>query len=418
VADASQPSLASTSAEQLRAFLADRLPDYMVPAAFLQLEALPLTPNGKLDRKALPAPSFSGDLEQRVAPSTDLERQLHAIWSDVLGHSDFGINDNFFAIGGHSLAAARLVSKIEMVIGSSPALASIFHNPSISGLAQLIQGRVSSTSSLLVTLQPKGSRPPLFVIHGWGGTVWGFVDLARALAPERPVYGIQAPNAELGLSQQMNVREMAMEYADQVLSLRPEGKIHLVGYSAGGWYAHAVAEALLERGADLGFFGVLDTGPTTLIHRRLGIILLSRHLAARLTHHFAELILARNSSRSHYALGRLQAFKALIIQYLHVGSRPSPVRERPPEGESAKEDHSGDPFVELLYSQYRPKRLPIQVHVFAPKYALPRLKMLWRFYATKGARFHAIFSGHHDFYDPGKSPELAAALELALTSLE
>ncbi len=89
VADASQPPTASASSEQLRAFLADRLPDYMVPAAFLQLEALPLTPNGKLDRKALPAPSFSGNLEQRVAPSTDLERQLHAIWAEVLGHREF-----------------------------------------------------------------------------------------------------------------------------------------------------------------------------------------------------------------------------------------------------------------------------------------------------------------------------------------
>ncbi|MFN4865766.1 MAG: non-ribosomal peptide synthetase [Cyanobium sp.] len=418
VAVASQPSLAASSSDQLRAFLADRLPDYMVPAAFLQLEALPLTPNGKLDRKALPAPSFSGDLEQRVEPSTDLERQLHAIWAEVLGHSGFGITDNFFAIGGHSLAAARLVSKIEMVIGSSPALASIFHNPTISGLAQLIQARVSSTSSLLVTLQPKGSRPPLFVIHGWGGTVWGFVDLARALAPERPVYGIQAPNVELGLSQQMNVREMAMEYADQILASRPKGRIHLLGFSAGGWYAHAVAEALLERGADLGFLGVLDTGPTTLIHRRIGIILLSWHLSSRLTRHFTEFIRSRDSSRSRYVLGRLQAVKALIIQYLHVGSRPVPVRERTPEGGSAKEDPTGDPFVELLYNQYRPKRLPIQVDIFAPNYALPRLKILWRFYARKGVRCHAIFSGHHDFYDPGKSPELAATLELALTSLE
>ena len=418
VAVASQPSLAASSSEQLRAFLADRLPDYMVPAAFLQLEGLPLTPNGKLDRKALPTPSFSGNLEQLVAPSSDLERQLHAIWAEVLGHSDFGITDNFFAIGGHSLAAARLVSQIEMVIGSSPALASIFHNPTISGLAQLIQGRVSSSSSLLVTLQPKGSRPPLFVIHGWGGTVWGFVDLARALAPERPVYGIQAPNVELGLSQKMNVREMAMEYADQILASRPKGRIHLLGFSAGGWYAHAVAEALLERGADLGFLGVLDTGPTTLIHRRIGIILLSWHLSSRLTRHFTEFIRSRDSSRSRYVLGRLQAVKALIIQYLHVDSRPSPGRERPPEGGSAKEDLSGDPFVELLYSQYRPKRLPIQVDIFAPKHALPRLKMLWSFYARKGARCHPIFSRHHDFVNPDKSLELAAALELALTSLE
>jgi acyl carrier protein len=138
VADASQPPSASASPEQLRSFLAERLPDYMVPAAFLQLEALPLTPNGKLDRKALPAPSFSGNLEQRVAPSTDLERELHAIWAEVLGHEEFGITDNFFAVGGHSLAAARLVSRIEQAIGCAPTLAALFQNPSIAGLASLI----------------------------------------------------------------------------------------------------------------------------------------------------------------------------------------------------------------------------------------------------------------------------------------
>ena len=138
VADASQPPITSASSEQLRSFLSERLPDYMVPAAFLQLEALPLSPNGKLYRKALPAPSFSGNLEQRVVPSTDLERELHVIWAEVLGHSDFGITDNFFAIGGHSLAAARLVSRIEQAIGCAPTLAALFQNPSIAGLASLI----------------------------------------------------------------------------------------------------------------------------------------------------------------------------------------------------------------------------------------------------------------------------------------
>ena len=93
----------------LKAHLRSSLQEYMVPAAFVALEALPLTTNGKVDRKALPAPEFSADPSQRVEPSTDLERQLQAIWAEVLGHDEFGTSDNFFVIGGHSLAAARLV---------------------------------------------------------------------------------------------------------------------------------------------------------------------------------------------------------------------------------------------------------------------------------------------------------------------
>ncbi|MFM8277019.1 MAG: amino acid adenylation domain-containing protein, partial [Cyanobium sp.] len=124
--------------QQLRSFLGERLPDYMVPSAFIALDALPLTANGKLDRKALPAPSFAGDLEQRIPPSNELERQLHDLWAEVLGHSDFGVTDNFFLVGGHSLAAARLVSRIEQAFGTAPPLAALFQSPSIAGLVPLV----------------------------------------------------------------------------------------------------------------------------------------------------------------------------------------------------------------------------------------------------------------------------------------
>jgi amino acid adenylation domain-containing protein len=182
---------AAASAEQLRVFLAERLPDYMVPAAFVELEALPLTPNGKVDRKALPAPSFSGDEEQRVAPSTDLERQLHAIWAEVLGHGEFGVSDNFFLVGGHSLAAARLVSRIEQSLGSALPLASLFQSPTLAALAsRLSDGVIHDHRSYrsLVIVQGQGESSPLFVIHGGGGDVFIHVHLARCLAPRRPVY--------------------------------------------------------------------------------------------------------------------------------------------------------------------------------------------------------------------------------------
>jgi len=107
----------------------------MVPAAFVELEALPLTTHGKLDHKALPAPSFSGDLQQRVEPSTDLELKLHALWAEVLGHGEFGVSDNFFLVGGYSLAAARLVSRIEENLGQRLPLASLFQSPTLADLA-------------------------------------------------------------------------------------------------------------------------------------------------------------------------------------------------------------------------------------------------------------------------------------------
>ncbi|MFN7901138.1 MAG: condensation domain-containing protein, partial [Synechococcaceae cyanobacterium] len=132
----------------------------MVPSAFIALEALPLTANGKLDRKALPAPSFAGDLQQRIPPSSDHARQLHRLWADVLGHCDFVIADNFLMVGGHSLSAARLVARIEQAFGTAPPLATLFQSPTIAGLLPLLaphQGRSEPTAAR----QPIPTAAPL-----------------------------------------------------------------------------------------------------------------------------------------------------------------------------------------------------------------------------------------------------------------
>lgn len=130
-------------ADQLRSFLSERLPDYMVPAAFVPLTALPLTANGKLDRQALPAPSFAADGQQRVAPSTDLERQLYAIWAEVLGHSDFGVTDNFFWIGGYSILVMRLKQLVDERLGFDSPIYAYFSEPTIAVFCKSLLGRGS-----------------------------------------------------------------------------------------------------------------------------------------------------------------------------------------------------------------------------------------------------------------------------------
>jgi amino acid adenylation domain-containing protein len=126
----------SVDSAGLRSFLIERLPPYMVPSAIMELVSLPLTSNGKLDRQALPAPCFSSDHEQRVEASTELERQLHVIWAEVLGHEEFGITDNFFAIGGHSLAAARVANGINHMTKCQCRVSDLFSFPSIQSLAK------------------------------------------------------------------------------------------------------------------------------------------------------------------------------------------------------------------------------------------------------------------------------------------
>ncbi|QPN62714.1 amino acid adenylation domain-containing protein [Synechococcus sp. CBW1004] len=415
-----QPTTADRpSAEQLRSFLAQRLPNLMVPSAFVALEALPLTTNGKLDRKALPAPSFAGDLKQRVAPCTDLERQLHAIWADVLGQADFGITDNFWVVGGHSLAAAGLVARIGEQLGRSIPVEAIFRFPTISEQANwLLQPSLPSSSQSpghLVTLQPMGPRPPLHVVHGWGGRVGGFTHLARALAPHRPVLGLQA-SADGSPPQGASVTQLADAYAAEILASHKGGPIHLLGYSAGGWYAYAVAAALLERKAPLGLLAILDTHATARVHRRLGMTLFSQMLRARFLPTLHGILSPPvGQSRWLYVLNRLRTANARAAQYLHVRVPGPQVIKRHLQG---IDPPAQEPFIQLLAQGYRPPRLPLMVHLFAPKMHLPALRRLWQFYAIAGVHSTPLFENHHDFYRPELATQLAQALEATLQCME
>jgi acyl carrier protein len=153
-------SLAPPSPRELRGHLKERLPEYMVPSAFVGLEALPLTPNGKVDRKALPAPEHSAiTLESAyVAPRTPVEEALAEIWGEVLRVERVGIHDNFFELGGHSLLATRLMSRLRDAFGVELPLRTLFEEPNIGGLAVVVtshaeQAEREETARVLAELE-------------------------------------------------------------------------------------------------------------------------------------------------------------------------------------------------------------------------------------------------------------------------
>ncbi|HLM68307.1 MAG TPA: amino acid adenylation domain-containing protein, partial [Longimicrobium sp.] len=126
-------------ADELRAAIRRSLPEYMVPAAFVSLDALPLTANGKLDRKALPAPDFAADEDAYVAPRTQAEGVLAGIVGEMLHVERVGVHDDFFALGGHSLLATRVVSRIREVFGVEMPLRALFEGPSVAELAERVE---------------------------------------------------------------------------------------------------------------------------------------------------------------------------------------------------------------------------------------------------------------------------------------
>jgi len=128
------------SGEELREHLRERLPEYMIPAAFVPLAALPMTPNGKVDRRALPAPEWTSE-SAYVAPRDPIEERLAELWRDVLRVERVGIHDDFFELGGHSLLATQLLSRIQGALGVAVPLRTLFQAPTIEGFAEVILQR-------------------------------------------------------------------------------------------------------------------------------------------------------------------------------------------------------------------------------------------------------------------------------------
>ncbi|MBA3259069.1 MAG: hypothetical protein H0T68_06355, partial [Gemmatimonadales bacterium] len=263
---ANQPLARARSRElapALRAHLRDRLPDYMVPAAFVILNALPLTPNGKVDRRALPAPDGTRTaLESFVAPRTEAELRLAAIWTELLGVERVGLNDDFFELGGHSLLAVKLFARIEEAFGHRLPLSTLFQSATIARLAEALELAArapSGPSKALVALQPRGTRPPLFLAHGAWGSLLRYRDLAARLGADQPVYGFEAPLGPDGAARIQTVEDLAADYIRELRALQPEGPYLLCGYCWAGGLAFEMGCQLQAAGEKVALLAVIDS---------------------------------------------------------------------------------------------------------------------------------------------------------------
>jgi len=246
----------------IRAWLAARIPDYMVPTFLVPMNQLPLTPNGKIDRNALPAPGVEAEVP---APIKDrLEATLIGIWESVLG-VPVGRTQNFFDLGGHSVLAAKAFARMEKTLGTALPLATLFQAPTVEKLAQVIRNsNWKPLWSSLVAIRPAGTKPPFFFVHPIGGNVLNFVGFCGHFRSDRPIYGLQARGLNGEETPHTVIEEMAADYIRGIRGVQPEGPYFIGGFSAGGVVAFEMAHQLKALGQHVATLALLDTEVLTL----------------------------------------------------------------------------------------------------------------------------------------------------------
>ena len=249
---------------ELRDHLGRKLPDYMVPSAFVPLQRLPLTPNGKVDRLALPPPDQTRpDLQTGyAAPRTGLEKQLAAIWADVLGMERVGIHDSFFELGGHSLSAIRMVSRVEKAFGKKLAPVAVYRRPTIEQFALGLHDPMDvRPAGAVLEIQPGGSMPPLFFLPSITGQAEQLPSLVKYLGPDQPVLGIGFPDPQQPPRLFATLEDLALWCVKRIREARPVGPYCLAGYSFSGMLAYEVACQLRATGGEVQVVAILDEGP-------------------------------------------------------------------------------------------------------------------------------------------------------------
>jgi acyl-CoA synthetase (AMP-forming)/AMP-acid ligase II/thioesterase domain-containing protein/acyl carrier protein len=247
----------------LTKYLLERLTGFKVPRRYIFVDDIPKGETGKVQRYKLAEdlgldnmePPSPGEAPQR--DSTPLEAQLQSIWAKVLRRDSIGLDDNFFLAGGDSLQAVDLFLEVEKVLGRRLPVACLFEAGTVAEMAVLIEK--AEPQGCMVAIQPKGTRPPFFCIHGNGGEVIGFYNLARHLGTDQPFYGIQSVGWEGETVPFTKTDDMAAHYLAELRKIQPHGPYYIGGYSFGGRIAVYMANILKAAGEDIQLLALLDT---------------------------------------------------------------------------------------------------------------------------------------------------------------
>jgi len=249
----------------IRSYLAELIPDHMIPAYYIQVDRIPLTPNGKVDRKALPEPSvYARPGHAYEAPSTQTEKELVRIWEELLHMEGIGVLDNFFELGGHSLKATMLVGRLYKELGFELPLKEVFKAPAIRAMGDYIDKHKDKCESCgdeaLILLRKAGNgKKTLFLVHDISCDVNGYKTFCSSMKADMNCWGIKADVGKGYAPVRTEVKEIAAAYVEKIKALQPEGPYYLGGWSVGGTIAFEMARQLEQQGHQVDGLWLFDT---------------------------------------------------------------------------------------------------------------------------------------------------------------
>jgi thioesterase domain-containing protein/acyl carrier protein len=325
---ASQDSLS-----RLRHWMRRTVPLHMQPWRFYRTGIIPRLPNSKLNAGALremdlasqreEADTHAGPAAINLLEDDHVEVLVAHIWRDVLGLRLSAATDDFFDLGGDSLGAITMTAKLEKVLGRELPITLINKAPTFAAFCRVLRDNERATYSPLVTLKPGHGLPPVFFVHGVGGSVMELFGLARKVAWPGPVIGIQARGLDGNDTPTKTVEAMTDEYLTAVKSRQPEGPYFLCGYSFGGLVAFELARRLRDQGDEVAFVGLFATLPPR--HRFLRLwawtAYLYRSLAQRVVSYKK---LPLHLDTSHAPAGALEELRAVAISALSASAAYRP----------------------------------------------------------------------------------------------
>jgi amino acid adenylation domain-containing protein len=401
------------SSSELRGLLGQKLPDYMVPSAYVFMEALPLSPNGKVDRRALPAydPGKAERDSVFLAPRTPVEEVVAGIWAQVLGVDQIGVEDNFFDLGGHSLLGIQLITQLGTAFQVDLPIHSLFDSPTVAALAKQVEelkrgtrGDKETPWTSLVPIQGGGLRRPFFLIPGGLGGETEFLvyaRMARYLGRDYPFYGLRARASDKKQQPHTCVEQMAADYVREIRVIQPQGPYLLVGECVGGIVAYEMAQQLLAQGQKVALLAMLDTPRPTgarqlmfwwrKLWARLGI---EDRLLGRIIHHWRKPAELGLRGRLKYFVGRSRKFALEVASVSYL-------KETPPNNDELKEMWHAEVlrtgYLRCLF-RYRPKPYARRVTMLVNETdARGNPKPGWRRLAAGGLEIHTVPGDHFSY---------------------